>query len=204
MWFILCTSCALFSSVRAQGLSNIFSQKSSDLKSLAKQIALLQLYIGWVEKGYKIAQEGLTSIGEIKNGEFNLHSIFFSSLSIVNPEIKKYSKVAIIISDQFFIIQNFKKILGIKNLTPSEMSCLQTIYSNMLNACTNSLNDLIDVISDNTYKMHDDERIKRIDKVYEAMEGKVVLTKQFTGEVSVLSGQRLAEENDIESLQNLE
>ena len=146
----------------------------------------------------------MTEIGEIKKGEFNLHSIFFSSLSTVNPEIKKYSKVEIIISDQIFIVQNFKKILGIKNLTPSEMSWLQTIYSNMLNACTNSLNELMDVISDNGYRMHDDERIKRIDKVYEVMEDKVVLTKRFTGDVSVLSGQRLAEENDIESLQNLE
>jgi hypothetical protein len=204
-WYLLlCTSCALFSSVRSQGLNNIFSQKSSDLKSVAKQIALFELYIGWIEKGYKIAQEGLTAIGEIKNGEFNLHSIFFSSLSTVNPEIKRYSKVAIIISDEIFIVQNFKKILAIKNVTPSEMSWLQTIYSNMLNASTNSLNELIDVISDNTYQMTDDERIKRIDKVYGAMEEKVVLTKQITGDVSVLSGQRLAEENDIESLQNLE
>ncbi len=201
---LLCTSCALFGSAQAQILGGIFSQKSSDLKSVARQIALLQLYIGWVEKGYKIAQVGLTTIGEIKKGEFNLHSVFFNSLSTVNPEIKRYSKVGIIISDEIFIVQNFKKILGAKNLTPSEMSWLQTVYSNMLNVCTNSLNELMDVISDKGYRMQDAERIKRIDKLYDDMQGKVVLTKQFTGEVSVLSGQRLAEENDIESLQILE
>ena len=203
-WFILFTSFTLSGTVNAQGLSNIFSQKSSDLKSVAKQIALLQLYIGWVEKGYKIAQKGLTTIGKVKNGEFNLHSLFFSSLSAVNPAIKKYSKVAIIISDQLFIAQNFRKILGIKHLTPAEFSYLQTIYSNMLIACTNSLDELIEVISDNTFQMHDVERIRRIDRIYSDMEGKVGFTKRLAGEVSTLSGQRLAEENDIEFLQKME
>src|SRR5450432_4696186 len=83
--------------VNAQGLSNIFNQKAADLKSMGKQIALLQLYIGWIEKGYSIARSGLTLIGDIKRGELNLHTVFFSSLSSVKPDIKKYSKVAAII-----------------------------------------------------------------------------------------------------------
>src|SRR5665213_627806 len=197
---ILCTSCALFGSVQGQFLGGIFSQKSSDLKSVAKQIALLQLYIGWVEKGYKIAQEGLTTIGEIKNGEFSLHAVFFSSLSSVNPAIKKYSRIGIIISDQLFIAQNFKKVLEIKHLEPVEAEYVQTIYSNMINACTNSLDELIDIVSDDRYQMHDDERIKRIDGIYADMDDKMALTKKFTGEVRILSAQRAAEENDINFL----
>ena len=201
---ILCTSCALFGFVQGQFLGGIFSQKSSDLKSVAKQIALLQLYIGWVEKGYKVAQEGLTTIGQIKNREFNLHSVYFSSLSSVNPEIKKYSKVGIIISDEAFIAQNFKKILNIGHLAPAEVDYVKTIYSNVIDACGNSLDELIDVISDGHYQMHDDERIKRIDGIYTDMEGKVALTKSFTGEVTMLSAQRTAEENDIDFLQKME
>jgi hypothetical protein len=185
-------------------LGGIFSQKSADLKSVAKQIALLQLYIGWVEKGYQIAREGLTTIGEIKNGEFNLHAVFFNSLSSVNPAIRKYSRIGIIISDQTFIVQHFKKVLEIRYLTADEGRYVQTIYSNMIDASTSSLNELINLISDDEYKMCDDERVKRIDRIYDDMEGKVALTKTITGQVSVLSAQRAAEENDLEFLQNLE
>jgi len=167
-------------------------------------MALLQLYIGRIEKGYQIAQEGLTTIGNIKNGDLNLHAAFYNSLSAVNPEIKKYSKIGIIISDQLFIAHNFRKVLEIKHLTLDEVRYVQTIYLNMIYACTNSLNELINVVSDGGYQMHDDDRIKRIDGIYDEMERKVALTKIFTRDVSILSGQRAAEENDIELLQNLE
>ena len=201
---ILCTSCALFGSVQGQILGGIFSQKSSDLKSVAKQMALLQLYIGRIEQGYKVAQVGLTTIGNLKNGEFSLHAGFFNSLSAVNPEIKKYSKVEIIISDQLFVAQHIGKILEIKHLTAGEKKYAQIIYSNMIEACTNSLSELNDILSDNTYQMHDNERINYIDWIYTDMEEKVALTKRFTDEVLILSGQRAAEENDIEFLQNPE
>lgn len=204
IFLILCTSFALFGCLRAQLLGGIFSQKSSDLKSLAKQIALLQVYIGWVEKGYAIAHQGLTAIGEIKNGEFNLHSVFFNSLSAVNPEIRKYSKVGIIISDEIFIAGHFKKILAIDHLTPAEADFVRTVYSNTIDACSDALSDLIDVLSDNNYQMHDDERIQRIDGIYADMEGQVALTKRFTSEVQILSGQRMTEENDIDFLEKME
>ena len=201
---ILCTSCTLCGFVLCQGQTLVFSQKSSDLKSLAKQMALLQLYIGWVEKGYQMAQNGLSSIGEIKQGEFNLHSVYFNSLSKVNPEIKKYSKLGVIVSDGIFITQQFKKVFEIEHLTPAEAGYVQTIYSNIMDACTNSLGELIDVISDGDYQMKDDERIRRIDRIYADMESKVLFTRQVSTSANLLSLQRAAEENDIETLQNLE
>src|SRR5450631_2488296 len=114
----------------AQGLSNIFNQKAADLKSMGKQIVLLQLYIGWIEKGYNIARSGLTLIGEIKQGEFNLHNVFFSSLSSVNPAIRRYSKVAAIIDYELSVIRELNKIPAIKNLTSSEMAYLLTVKGN--------------------------------------------------------------------------
>ena len=78
-WLCLCTSFTLYGGLRAQ----------SDIQAMLKQIAKLEIYIIDLEKGYKIAREGLTTIGEIKKGEFNLHSLFFSSLESVNPVVAK-------------------------------------------------------------------------------------------------------------------
>ena len=68
----------------------------------------------------------------------------------------------------------------------------------MMDACTKLLNELIDLISDDAYQLHDDERIKRIDGIYDDMEGKVALTKRLIAETWMLSGQRTAKENDID------
>ena len=88
--------------VRAQG----------DIQAMLKQIALLAVYMKDLEDAMKIAKDGLTTISEIKNGEFNLHSLFFSSLQSVNPSVAKYSKIAEIISDQVAIVSNFKNLIN--------------------------------------------------------------------------------------------
>ena len=188
----------------AQGLSNIFNQKAADLKSMGKQIVLLQLYIGWIEKGYNIARSGLTLIGEIKQGDFNLHSVFFSSLTSVNPAIRRYSKVAAIIDYELSAIRELNKIPVIKNLTTSEMAYLLTVKENLLQECLKILDKLTDVISDNTYQMSDDERIKQIDRIYYDMGDKWFLAKQFTQEASMISVQRQKDMSDIKTLENLE
>ena len=84
----------------AQLLGGIFSQKSTDLKLVGQQIALLQVYTGWLEKGYHIARQGLTLIGKIKDGEFNLHTGYFNNLSAVNPNLRRLGVVADILEQE--------------------------------------------------------------------------------------------------------
>ncbi|MBS1948706.1 MAG: hypothetical protein JST47_13160 [Bacteroidetes bacterium] len=189
--------------VKAQGLSNFFSQKQADIKYMLAQIAELQTYIGLLQKGYGIAQKGLTVIGDLKKGEFDLHSAFFSSLETVNPSIAKYAKVAGIISNQVSIMSSFKKILQLKNMSASEMSYLQSVYNNMSGACAESLTDLINIITDNTYQMKDNERITRIDAIYADMKDKYAFTQSFASDASVLSAQRGNDLHEIEFLKNL-
>jgi hypothetical protein len=187
-----------------QGLSNIFNQKAADLKSMGKQIALLQLYIGWIEKGYSIARSGLTLIGDIKQGELNLHTVFFSSLSSVNPDIKKYSKVAAIIVTIQAITKELNKISSFQNISTGEKQYLIAVKGNLLEDCAKMLDNLISVVTDDTYKMTDDERIKRIDGIYSDVNSKWVLAKDFADEAIMISAQRQADRRDIKTLQNIE
>src|ERR1700735_335715 len=190
--------------IKAQGLSNFFSQSEADIKYMLQQIADLQLYIGYAEKGYSIAQKGLTFIGDLKKGEFDLHSAFFSSLSAVNPSIKNYAKVADIISYQLSIISNFKKILQLKNMSPAEVTYLNTVYNNMSDACSKSLTDLINIITDNTYQMKDNERVARIDNIYSDMKDKYAFTQNFTSDANLLVAQRQNELYETSLLKSLQ
>lgn len=55
--------------------------------TMLEQIAALKTYVRVAEKGYEATEKGLATIKFIRQGEFDLHTIFFHSLSVVNPAI---------------------------------------------------------------------------------------------------------------------
>ncbi len=197
-WFCLCTSFTLLGGLRAQ----------SDIQAMLKQIAKLEIYIVDLEKGYKIAREGLSTIGEIKKGEFNLHSVFFSSLESVNPSVAKYSKIAIIVADQLSIVSQFKSLIQKTNssgkLTNAELQYIQAVYLNISDESMKTLNSLIAVLTDGTFEMTDDERIKRIDLSYNDMEDKYAFTQSFCDKANQINFLRMDEANEYGLLKALE
>src|SRR6218665_145225 len=78
---------------RAQNFKEWFQQNATQKDYLTEQIAQLKIYLELTEKGYKIAKEGLTTISEIKKGEFKLHKNRFDSLLIVNPAIGSFVRL---------------------------------------------------------------------------------------------------------------
>ncbi len=178
-----------------------FSQKKTQKKYLLEQIAALQTYIGYAEKGYSIVTGGLNTIKDIKHGDFNLHNNFFNSLSSVNPAIKKYSKVASIIAMQISIakqITNTIKSCKRSNmLLSSELKYLSVVFNNLLDECAKNLDELIALITNNAAQMKDDERIQRIDKLYDDMKDKQVFATSFSHSARGLSIQRMNDQNDI-------
>src|SRR5688572_15796366 len=117
-------------------LKEWIKQKKTQKEYLMSQIALFQLYLGYLKKGYDIANKGLNTIENIKNGDFNLHRDFFSSLKNVNPSIANSAKVADIIAFQLYIIQNLKRVNSFcqssRQFTADEIYYVTKVYRNML------------------------------------------------------------------------
>ncbi len=174
------------------------AEAQSDIKAMLKQIAKLEIYIQDVEKGYKIAQAGLTTISEIKHGEFNLHNLFFSSLKTVNPKVLKYERIAEIIADQVSIINQFKAILKKPNFfTDSEITFAQNVYENMYEECNKNLKEIISVLTNGELEMNDQERIQRIDGIFLDMKEKVAFTNAFTNKTENIKLERQINEKNI-------
>ncbi len=114
-----------------------FRQKKTKEKYLLQQVAALQTYIGYAEKGYSIATCGLNAIKEFKHGDFNLHNTFFNSLSTVNPAIKKYSKVVAIIAMQISIAKQITNT--IKSCKKSNILQVILLFYKPLRACLQGL-----------------------------------------------------------------
>ncbi|MFZ6013026.1 MAG: hypothetical protein ACOYXT_21970, partial [Bacteroidota bacterium] len=154
---ILITGMIFSTAAPAQTWNEWFKQKKTQKKYLVKQIALLRVYLGYLKKGYEIADKGLTTIHNIKNGDFNLHRDFFGSLKNGNPHIANSAKVADIIAFQVYIIQNMKRVNNFckdnDHFTPEEIRYVAAVYSNMLFLCDASVSELLMIIRSNETEM---------------------------------------------------
>ncbi|HCT23873.1 MAG TPA: hypothetical protein DIW54_11315 [Chitinophagaceae bacterium] len=191
---------ALLSS-NAQIADEWLNQKATQKKYLLQQIAALKVYLGYAKKGYNIVNGGITTIKNIKNGDLNLHRDFFNSLKNVNPAIRRYAKVADIIAYQVKIIKQTKgtlqQIRETKQFTETEMDYCKQVFDNLLDECMKTVEELILVTTSGKLEMKDDERLKRIDRLYTDVQDKYSFTCSFGEDMGILAVQRLGEQMEI-------
>jgi hypothetical protein len=193
--------------IRAQGLSNFFSQSEARLKYYAEQIATLQVYIGDAEKGYKIVESGLQTIDQIKNGEFNLHSAFYTALKTVSPAVKNIAEVAEIISLQASIAEQVAQSLHTCRqsglMSSNEITYIGNVYSSLVNAGLKDIDALTTLLTDDQLQLSDGERIDRIQGLDRDMKEQYGYMAGFTDQAGLLVQQRAREQSDNGTVGNL-
>lgn len=178
-----------------------FRQKSTQRKYLIQQIAALKVYLEYLKEGYKIVDKGLTTIGDIKNGAFNLDKDYFNSLKQVSPVIRNSPKVNEVLTYQQAIVRDMRKLVDDcrkdENFTPDEVAYIEGVYQNMLEECNISIDELTVIATSGEAEMKDDERLLRLDKVHDDMQDKYAFTQDFIGTTRMVSVQRTKERQQI-------
>lgn len=184
----------------AQTLEEWTRQEKTKIKYLLQQIAANKVYIDYLEKGYKIASNGLQTIRDIRQGDFNLHFNSIDSLKKVNPKIKNYIKVAEIIALQLRIIEKTRQTIhdvkATNQFTGDELNYCKLVFENLVDECVQNIDELVMVITNDQLSMGDDERLKRINDLYADMQDKYAFTSSFSTEMGILSAQRLSEQTE--------
>ncbi|UUW08633.1 hypothetical protein NLG42_21325 [Flavobacterium plurextorum] len=181
----------------------VVQAQAKQRKELLLQIAALQVYMDYAKKGYSAVSKGLNFIGDAKRGEVNLHSDYFTSLLKINPKVKNYYKTAAIISMQIKIMKickrTFSELKGNDLFHGSELDYIERSFERLLDSCTDTLESLLIVTTDSKLELKDDERIKRIDKLYEEMLEHYDFCQSFSSEAKRLSLSKTKEKKDAES-----
>lgn len=171
------------------------------------QIAALQAYLQVAEKGYRIVEQGLQTIGEIKNGELNLHSAFYSSLQAVSPTVANMAEVAEIIDLEASMISQFsRKLSGYRGsawLQPAEVSYINQLYTSIVNNGVELLAALTSLTTDGELSLTDGERMGRIQQLDMDTKRQYRLVQTFTNQTDLLTMQRQQEGNDISTLKGI-
>jgi len=196
---VMLVICLMFSSwsIHAQ---NFFAQKKTKLKYIAQQIALFEVYAGYLKKGYDIAQDGLKVITDIKHGDFDLHRDYFNSLKNINTAVKDYAQAdstANIQKEILSVDDDIKRFIrDNENIQDQEKTYIKKVMSKLLSECGENLNQLVMLTSDSAATLKDDERIKRIDDLNADMKDKYSFAKYFENSIKTLAALRAKDMND--------
>lgn len=189
---------------QAQTFSEWFFQKKTQKKYLQQQIALLETYLIALKKGYDIAQDGLGLIHSIKDGEFNLHNGFYTSLKTVNPKISGLSAVAGIVSNELYVISTIKaagKVNGAGPLPADLQASIERTRTRVGSDCDRVITETTDLVTSGTFSMTDDARIKRITALFDYSRRQVAFAQSYRAQLNLLLQSRRQDEHDSQEWQ---
>ncbi|WP_429380327.1 hypothetical protein [Mucilaginibacter sp. UYCu711] len=206
--FLLISVSSLFSGgASAQFLGGFFSQQSDKKKLMAEQIAGYQLYLNGIKTAYTIADKGLTTANQLKNGTFSLHSNYLTSLQLVAPAISDDPKGKAISDYYQQIISLFQTELNWqrkqKLLSAPEIAYLQKIGDNLRAKAKPDMDELKQVLTPGQLQLTDAERLERLDHLYEAMKDKAAFAGYFTAKCRKLALSRKDLQREKEQIRKL-
>lgn len=190
--------------------SNICFSQSQEAKQLllnVEKLAQLKLMLSHMKNGYQILQKGYTSIKNISEGNFSLHKDFLDGLLQISPAVRKYAKVADIISFQIKIVKESKTALAEfkdnKQFSIAEIDYMGKVFSNLLSESLKTMEELTMVLTAGKLRMSDDERLKAIDGIYDTVMDQYSFLNEFNNGTAILSLQREKEKMDIDLMRKI-
>jgi len=183
---------------------------AQDMQQLLLDIEKLTQFkaiLGDLETGYTILTQGYAEVRDISEGNFNLHSAFLNSLMAVSPEVRKYGRIADIITNQASIVSEYKaawkQAQSGGHFTASELLYMNGVFTSLLNQSVDNLTNLTNILTANTLRMSDAERLQAIDHLYSDTQNKLVFLRHFDSELAVMQLQRQKEQNDANTLNHI-
>ncbi len=171
--------------------------QSTEIQQLllnVEKLAQLKKILSNMKKGYEIVSTGYNTIKDISKGNFNIHQTFLDGLMQVSPTVKKYKRIAEIITYQTQLVKEYKSAFrrfDASNLfNTNEIRYMDNVYTNLFNESLQNLEELTMVITAGKLRMSDDERINAIDRIYNDIADKLVFLRTFNKENNVLAIQR--------------
>jgi hypothetical protein len=200
----------IFAAIVSMMLSCSCYSQSDEAKQLlldVEKLTQMKQILKDLYKGYEIVSKGYNRIKDISQGNFNLHQAFLDALMQVSPAVKKYKRVADIISAQSMLVKEyknaFKRFKGSNLFNDREINYMAGVYSSLFNKSLECLDELLMVITANKLRMSDAERFAAIDRIFDDIQDKLSFLRTFNRSTTTLAVQRGKESIDIKMSQQL-
>jgi len=188
------------------GWGNVAAQ-SSEAKQLmlnVEKLSQLKNILSDMKKGYTIVSQGYGRVKDIAAGNFSLHEVFLDGLLVVSPKVRKYHRVADIISAQQAIVSEYRaasKAFGsVEVFNAAELAYMGRVYAGLLEASLQHLEDLALVVTSSKLRMDDGERLRAIDRIFLEVSDRLEFLRGFNRDAVLLFRLKQSEQREIAQL----
>lgn len=188
---------------KAQTFAEWFKQKSTQRKYLFQQIAALNIYRQYAQKGYQVAKGGLGSIGGYIGKEYGLHDSYYQNLKMVNASVSNDPRVKAILRWQQDILEQLVVARKIKGLTRTESDHIKSVCAALLKDCDGQLHDLEIILENGKAEMSDEQRLRQIGRLYDNMQDNYRFSANFSAQIWVYVTQKQQAVRDVNSIKKL-
>ncbi|WP_194975860.1 hypothetical protein [Aquiflexum lacus] len=190
-------------SLMAQNFDEWWRQKETKKRYLLEQIVALKVYTNTAWKCYETARAGLGVIGEIKEGDFNIHSDHFGKLRKISPTVSAYSRLAEIIKLQSGIVslKSRNSVMDMEFLDNKERDFASGFFNRIITESMVNLSLLTSLLTDSALEMTDRERLDRIEGIYTKMLETYSFALILDNDLRGLSAERRKEQEEIKRME---
>ncbi|UPK68027.1 TerB family tellurite resistance protein [Chitinophaga filiformis] len=187
----------------ARAQADELAQLALNIEKLAELKKILQS----MYDGYRIISEGYNKVKDITSGNYKLHELFLDGLYLVSPAVRKYARVADILSYQLTMVREYKAAL--KQFRSSGafdadyLAYLATVYKRLMDDTLFQLDELTMILTAQQLRMSDDERLAAIDRIYNNMEQKLLFLRSFNTQQKLVAIAGMKEKTELSTLRSL-
>lgn len=189
------------------GYARAQSEEAQQLLLNYEKLQALEKILDNMYKGYKILENGYTTVKNIAEGNYSLHQVFLDGLFAVNPSVRNYRRIPDIIRFQQVLVRERKsgydRFKASPHLSADELGYIQSVYENLLNSSLRNIEELTMIITASKLRMSDDERLQAIDRIYFSMEGKLSFLRYFNNSTHMVTVNRAKDDHDVTTLKKL-
>jgi len=156
-----------------------FEQNKTQLKYLNEQLFALEEEDKVLEDGYAVDETGLFRIALGQQSGLDLHTRYFSTLREVNPVILADPRVKTIITLLEETQRIGESIRAVRNVFPRWTAQLDANCDDLEELCTTDLNSLELLLQDGATQLSDEERLDRLEKLYEEAKELNAIARDF-------------------------
>jgi hypothetical protein len=188
---------------KAQSVADCIEQLALDYEKLASLKNILsQMY-----QGYEVLSKGYNAVKGVAQGNFNLHEVFLDGLYLVSPNVRKYPRISAIINDQTALVSEYRQASRSLNsgghFRPDELAYGMKVYSRIISASLQNLDNLAMIVTDGQLRMSDAERLNAIDRLYLESHDQLTYWRKFNDQAAATAKQRELINQDTQTLKTI-
>lgn len=167
----------------SQTFEEWWKQKDTKKRYLAEQVAALKAYGIVLKEGYEVVSKGLGLVHSIQNGDFVQHESYFSSFSVVSPQLKKHPEaektIALYSKTRQLTLLIPNRLFTGNKFTASEEKTIRHVLQSITKECDQILLDLQTLLEKDQLNLSDSERINQLSQIQLQMQEAYGYTVRF-------------------------